>query len=157
AIVAGLDRYTRAHSLDGRRFTTAFLAEIDPHTRTMRYTNAGHNNPILQRASGSIERLFAGGPPFGLPLFSEGELRYEVASVQLGPGDTLVIFTDGVVEAVDEDGDEFGESRLISCIQSAPVEVAGATLQRVMTAVNTFAGYARQHDDITCLVLRVSA
>ncbi len=157
AIVAGLDRYTRAHSLDGRRFTTAFLAEINPHTRKMRYTNAGHNNPILQRASGSIERLSAGGPPFGLPLFSESEINYDVATVQLQPGDLLFIFTDGVVEAVDQEGDEFGESRLIPCIQSAPVGVAAGTMQRVMTAVNTFVGYARQHDDITCLVLRVSA
>ncbi len=56
-IVARLDRYARAHSLEGRRFTTAFLAEIDPATRKMRYTNCGHNDPILRRASGAIERL----------------------------------------------------------------------------------------------------
>ena len=56
-IVDGLDRYCRAHSLEGRRFTTAFLAEIDPQTREMNYVNAGHNDPVLRRASGSIERL----------------------------------------------------------------------------------------------------
>jgi phosphoserine phosphatase RsbU/P len=61
-IVDGLDRYCRAHSLDGRRFTTAFLTEIDTQTREMNYVNAGHNDPILRRASGTIERLATGGP-----------------------------------------------------------------------------------------------
>jgi len=157
AVVAGLDRYARAHSLDGRRFTTAFLAEINPRTREMRYTNAGHNAPILRRASGHIERLSAGGPPFGVPLFSESEVAYEFGSLSLEPGDLLFIFTDGLVEAVDDGGEEFGESRLIPSIQSAPPELAAGTLQRVMTEVNTFVGYARQHDDITCLLLRVNA
>lgn len=157
AVVSGLDRYARAHSLDGRRFTTAFLAQINPQTREMRYTNAGHNDPILRRVSGQIERLRAGGPPFGLPLFSENEVSYESASVQLQTGDLLFIFTDGVVEAVDDRGEEFGESRLIPCLQSAALESAAGTLQRVMADVNAFVGYARQHDDITCLVLRVTA
>jgi len=155
-IVASLDRYARSHSLDGRRFTTAFLAEINPETREMRYTNAGHNNPILRRASGHVERLSIGGPPLGLPLFSENEFKFESATTKLVPGDLLFIFTDGVVEAVDDRGDEFGESRLMPCIESAPQEDAAATLQRVMTQVNTFVGEARQHDDITCLVLRVN-
>ncbi len=69
--MTGLDRYARAHSLEGRRFTTAFLAEIDPETRAMRYVNAGHNDPILRRATGQTERLSTGGPPFGLPLFTD--------------------------------------------------------------------------------------
>jgi serine phosphatase RsbU (regulator of sigma subunit) len=58
---------------------------------------------------------------------------------------------------VDGGGEEFGEARLIPCIKSAPNESAADTLKRVMTEVNTFVGYARQHDDITCLVLRVKA
>jgi sigma-B regulation protein RsbU (phosphoserine phosphatase) len=156
-IVVGLDRYARAHSLEGRRFTTAFLAEINPDTREMRYVNAGHNSPILRRVTGEIERLETGGPPFGVPLFTEHEPEYPSARVQLSPGDLLFIFTDGVIEAVDDRGEEFGEPRLIPCIQSAPNENASDTLKRVMTEVNTFVGYARQHDDITCLVLRVRA
>src|SRR5271155_136489 len=62
-IVVGLDRYARAHSLEGRRFTTAFLAEINVEAREMSYVNCGHNDPILRRASGEIERLSIGGPP----------------------------------------------------------------------------------------------
>lgn len=155
-IVVGLDRYARAHSLGGQRFTTAFLAEIDPATRAMRYVNAGHNAPILRRGSGQIERLEAGGPPLGLPLFTENEIAYPSGSAQLQPGDLLFIFTDGVAEAISESGDEYGEPRLIACLQSAASGSAAEILNRVMVDVNAFAGYARQHDDITCLALRVS-
>jgi sigma-B regulation protein RsbU (phosphoserine phosphatase) len=156
-IVTGLDRYARAHSLEGRRFTTAFLAEIDPQTKTMRYVNAGHNDPVLRRRSGTVERLSSGGPPFGLPLFSDAEVAYVFGTVQLQPGDLLFIFTDGVAEAINEGGEEFGESRIISSILSSPGDTAEAILNRVMGEVNSFVGYARQHDDITVLVLRLVA
>jgi phosphoserine phosphatase RsbU/P len=155
-IALGIDRYARAHSLEGRRFTTAFLAEINPDTREMRYINAGHNSPILRRASGGIERLSTGGPPFGVPLFTQQEIPPAGGNVQLSAGDLLVIFTDGVIEAVDDRGEEFGEARLLQVIQSAPPENAAATLKRVMFTVSSFVKYARQHDDITCLVLRIT-
>jgi phosphoserine phosphatase RsbU/P len=153
-IAVGLDRYARAHSLGGLRFTTAFLAEIDPDTREMRYINAGHNDPILRRVTGQVERLTTGGVPFGVPLAGDGNSSYTAGRVQLGIGDLLFIFTDGVIEAVDASGQEFTEARLLPIVQSAPPESAADTLRRVMTQVNTFVGQARQHDDITCLVLR---
>lgn len=156
-IAVGLDRYARAHSLEGRRFTTAFLAEVDPTSREMRYINAGHNSPILRRGSGAIERLSKGGPPFGLPLLEDREPAYPSETTRLVTGDLLFIFTDGLIEAVDGGGQEFGETRLVPILQSTPAESAANTLQRVMTEVNTFVGHARQHDDITCLVLRVIA
>jgi sigma-B regulation protein RsbU (phosphoserine phosphatase) len=156
-IVTGVDRYARAHSLEGRRFTTAFLAEIDPQTREIHYVNAGHNDPILRRASGQIERLSSGGPPFGLPLFTDHEIAYVAGTVQLQAGDVLFIFTDGVAEAVNEAGEEFGEARIISSITSQPTQSAAGILERVMNDVNSFVGYARQHDDITALVLRIVA
>jgi len=156
-IVVGLDRYCRAHSLEGRRFTTAFLAEVNPETREMTYVNAGHNDPVLRRASGKIERLGTGGPPFGLPLFTDDEVPYPSARVQLFPGDLLFIFTDGLVEAVNDAGEEYGEARLLPCIQTSPPESADEMLKRVMTEVNSFVGYARQHDDITCLVLKAAS
>ncbi len=153
-----LNRYACAHSLEGRRFTTAFIAEIDPATREMRYVNAGHNDPILRRASGQIERLSTGGPPFGLPLFTPEEVPYQSGRVLLQPGDLLFIFTDGVVEAVNESEEEYSERRLLPCLQIAPADASAAeVLRRVMLDVNTFVGHVRQHDDITCLVLRVTA
>jgi sigma-B regulation protein RsbU (phosphoserine phosphatase) len=155
-IVAGLNRYASAHSLEGRRFTTAFLAEIDPATREMRYVNAGHNDPVLRHASGAIERLTTGGPPFGMPPLSNKEISYQSGRVRLEPGDLLFIFTDGVIEAVNETNQEFSEARLLGELMAAPKETASETLKRVMAAVNAFVGPARQHDDITCLVLRVA-
>jgi sigma-B regulation protein RsbU (phosphoserine phosphatase) len=155
-IVDGLKRYARAHSLEGLRFTTAFLAEINLETREMCYVNCGHNDPILRRASGEIERLSIGGPPLGTPLFTENEIPYPSGRIQLQPGDLLFIFTDGVVEAVNESGEEYSEARLLPCVRSTP-ESAAEVLSRVMTEVNNFVGYARQHDDITALVLRVTA
>ena len=155
-IVAGLERYARAHSLEGLRFTTAFLAEINPDTREMCYVNCGHNDPILRRASGKIERLSTGGPPLGMPLFTEAEVPYPSGRTHLDAGDLLFIFTDGVIEAVNEAGNEYGEARLLPCLQPLPASAA-EVLSRVMTNVNDFVGYARQHDDITALVLRVTA
>ena len=154
-IVAGLERYARAHSLEGLRFTTAFLAEINPDTREMCYVNCGHNDPILRRASGTTERLSTGGPPLGMPLFTESEIPYPSGRTRLDAGDLLFIFTDGVIEAVNEAGNEYGEARLLPCLQPLPASAA-EVLSRVMTNVNDFVGYARQHDDITALVLRVT-
>jgi sigma-B regulation protein RsbU (phosphoserine phosphatase) len=155
-IVAGLERYARAHSLEGLRFTTAFLAEINLDTREMTYVNCGHNDPILRRASGAIERLSTGGPPLGLPVFTDNELPYVSGSTQLMTGDSLFVFTDGVVEAVNETGEEFREERLLGSLNTTSGSAA-EVLSRVMTDVNNFVGYARQHDDITALVLRVTA
>jgi sigma-B regulation protein RsbU (phosphoserine phosphatase) len=153
-VVAGLDRYCCAHSLEGRRFTTAFLAEMDVETHEMVYVNAGHNSPILRRSSGTLERLSTGGPPFGIPAFTD-ENRYPSGRVQLGSGDLLFIFTDGVVEAVNEADEAYGEARLLLCVESAPAKSANEVLTRVMGDVNTFVGPARQHDDITSLALRL--
>jgi phosphoserine phosphatase RsbU/P len=155
-IVGGLERYARAHSLEGLRFTTAFLAEINLDTREMCYVNCGHNDPILRRASGKIERLSTGGPPLGMPLFTEAEVSYPSGRTHLDAGDLRFIFTDGVIEAVNEAGNEYGEARLLPCLQPLPASAA-EVLSRVMTNVNDFVGYARQHDDITALVLRVTA
>ena len=156
-IIDGLDRYCRAHSLEGQRFTTAFVAEIDLQTREMHYVNAGHNDPILRRrGAGAIERLSAGGPPFGLPSFGDAATAYASARVRLDPGDLLVIFTDGVAEAVNEADEEYGETRLLACVQSAGNQTADATLGKIMAEVNGFVGQARQRDDITCFVLRVN-
>jgi sigma-B regulation protein RsbU (phosphoserine phosphatase) len=72
------------------------------------------------------------------------------------PGDLLFIFTDGVVEAVNEKGEEFNESRLLGSISATASGTAAVILSRTMRDVNEFVGYARQHDDITALILRVS-
>lgn len=151
-LVAGLNRYACAHSLGGRRFTTAFFAELDPTARALTYIGAGHNAPILRRASGRLERLESSTLPLGI----DPAALCGCATTALAPGDLLVIFTDGMVEAVNQKGEEFGESRLLAEVQAAAQASAEQTLQALMARVDAFVGTARQHDDITCLVLRVT-
>jgi len=150
-LVLALNRYACAHSLGGARFTTAFLAELDLDTRALTYVSAGHNPPVLRRAAGTVERLEAGGLPLGIRTAAS----YESGSSDFKPGDLLAIFTDGVIEAENEGGDEYGENRLLGLLAATvPGESAAATLTRLMTSVDTFVGATRQHDDITCLILR---
>ena len=150
-LLANLNRYVCAHSQQGRRFTTAIVAEYDPQTRELAYINAGHNAPVLRRSSGQIERLSLGGVPLGV----NPAALYESASLRLEPDDLLVFFTDGVVEAFNEQGAEFGEPRWLAAISSLANPTAAAALQQLMAAVDEFVGTTRQFDDITCMVFRV--
>ena len=149
-LVTRLNRYASAYSLDGRRFTTAVLCEYDPATRRLTYVNAGHNAPILRRANGSFETLETGGLPLGIQMGAE----YQTAMLELQPGDALIFFTDGVVEAFNAAGEEFGNSRWQGAIRNLPGWSAQETLQFLMKRVDEFVGATRQSDDITCLVFR---
>jgi len=149
-LVTRLNRYASAYSLDGRRFTTAVLCDYDPATRQLTYVNAGHNAPILRRANGAFETLEVGGLPLGIKVGAE----YQTATLELRPGDALIFFTDGVVEAFNESGEEFGNSRWQGAIRSLPDWNSQETLQFLMKRVDEFVGATRQSDDITCLVLR---
>ncbi|HXW17483.1 MAG TPA: PP2C family protein-serine/threonine phosphatase [Candidatus Acidoferrales bacterium] len=155
-VVDRLDRYACAHSLNGLRFTTAFIAELDPASRRLTYVNAGHNAPILQHVDGSRERLEIGGVPLGVSVQSAAS-HYDVGAVQLAVGDTLVVFTDGVMESLNEAGEEYGESRFLADLKFAPGASAQQILQDILDRAKNFTGAARRHDDITCLVLRVTA
>ena len=149
-LVARLNRYACAHSLNGMRFTTAVLSEYNPVSRRLTYVNAGHNAPILRRANGTLEMLEAGGLPLGI----QSGVKYETASLELKPGDALIFFTDGVVEAFNEAGEEFGNERWLSAIRNLPDWDAQQTLQFLMKRVDEFVGATRQSDDVTCLVFR---
>jgi serine phosphatase RsbU (regulator of sigma subunit) len=145
-----MNKYACSNSQGGLRFTTAFLAEYDAARRTFHYINAGHNNPILRRASGLIERLDVGGLPLGiLP-----DAKYESASVTLAPGDWLIIFTDGLVEAENARQEEYGEARLLSAISAATATTPNEMLQRLMAELDLFVGQTPQHDDVTCLLVK---
>ncbi len=149
-LVIRLNRYACAHSLDGRRFTTAVLAEYEPATRRLSYVNAGHNAPILRRANGDMEKLDIGGVPLGIQSAAE----YETSAKDLQPGDALIFFTDGVVEAFDESGAEFGNERWLAAIRTLPEVTAAESLHFLMTRVDAFVGVTRQSDDITCMIFR---
>jgi sigma-B regulation protein RsbU (phosphoserine phosphatase) len=149
-IIAGLNRYACTNSQGGVRFTTAFLAELDAATGNVVYVNAGQNAPILRKDPGVLERLEAGGIPLGmLP-----DAAYETGSTTLGAGDWLVIFTDGVVEAVNPKGEEYGEPQLIRLLDSAAAAAPAEMLNRLLAEHDAYVGNAPQHDDITCLLLK---
>ncbi len=149
-LVAGVNRYACSNSMGGVRFTTAFFAELDPATGDVVYVNAGHNVPILRKKSGAVDRLEAGGMPVG--IFAESP--YPVGTTRLEGGDWLVIFTDGVVEAVNGKDEEYSEPELIRLVDresgSAPTEL----LRALLADLDGHVGNTPQHDDITCLLLK---
>ncbi|MFZ0864491.1 MAG: PP2C family protein-serine/threonine phosphatase [Candidatus Sulfotelmatobacter sp.] len=149
-LASNMNRYACSNSQGGLRFTTAFLAEYDPVRRTVDYINAGHNNPILRRASGQIDRLDVGGLPFGI----QPEVKYESATVTLVPGDWLIIFTDGLVEAENARQEEYGEPRLLAAIEAGKSGEPGEMLKRLMAELDLFVGNTPQHDDVTCMLLK---
>ena len=137
-------------SLTGGRFVTFFYATVDTAAMRLRWTNAGHNAPVLARADGSIVRLTDGGPAISR-LFRT--TAYEEREMELRPGDRLVLFTDGVSEAGDPDGEQFGEQRIEDLAASA--KGSAADLQQAI--VNATTSFAREiEDDLTLVVVRVS-
>lgn len=149
-LVNGMNRYACSNSQSGLRFTTAFIAEYSPATRTLEFINAGHNHPILRRKSGVVERLDAGGLPLGI----KADAEYQTGDVALEAGDWLVVFTDGVVEAANAAGVEYGEEPLIE-ILSGGVELPPVNmLSRIMVNLDSFVGTTPQQDDITCVVIK---
>ena len=151
-LVSRMNQYACSNSQDGRRFTTAFLAEYDPESRTLTYVNAGHNPPILRRRSGSLERLEAGGIPLGILE----KATYTAGSTVLQSGDWLVVFTDGVVEAEDTNGHEYGEQRLLFVLHTGAQLTPAQLLQNITADLDRFVAGAPQHDDVTCLLVKVS-
>jgi phosphoserine phosphatase RsbU/P len=151
-LVGGLNQYVCAQNLGGQRFTTAFLAELEPTTGRLTYVNAGQNWPVLRRGSGAIDRLETGGLPLGI----KPDARYECGATILAAGDLLLIFSDGLIEAENQKEQEYGEPRMLGVANSLFGGSAADVLKQLMASVDAFVGLARRHDDITCLVLRTT-
>jgi serine phosphatase RsbU (regulator of sigma subunit) len=149
-LVARINRYACTNSQNGRRFTTAFIAEYDPATKKLTYVNAGHNNPIVLRRSGAAEQLDAGGMPLGI---LEGA-PYASGEVTLEAGDWLVAFTDGVVEAENPAQLQYGEPRFLTMLRWGANQTPASLLGYVLADIDRFADNAPQHDDITCMLVK---
>jgi phosphoserine phosphatase RsbU/P len=149
-LVSRMNRYACSNSQNGRRFTTAFIAEYDPASRRLTYVNAGHNDPILRRQAGVIERLGTGGLPLGIME----DAPYQSGEVTLQIGDWLAIFTDGVIEAENSLQQEYSEQRFITMLHAGAMLTPQILLNTVMVDLDRFVGDAPQHDDITCMLLR---
>jgi len=131
-------------------FVTVFYCVFDPATGRVRYANGGHNPPYLRHADGSVEALDGTG---GLVLGVMPGVRFPDHTVQLRPGDRLVLYTDGVTEACNPAQEAYGTERLIAEVRDHGAGPAAALVERICRSVTSFAGDAAQSDDITLTVL----
>jgi serine phosphatase RsbU (regulator of sigma subunit) len=138
-------------SLSGGRFVTFFYGLIDTSARRIRYCNAGHNPPVLVRADGQSIRLDKGGPALSR-LFSS--MAFHHGEEELREGDRIVLFTDGVSEARDSAGNDFGEARLEQIIAANRQSLAQDLIATIVDAVSSFSG-GRVDDDLTLVAVAV--
>ena len=137
------------HAVKGQRFITLVLAALDSSSGVIRYVNAGHNPPILLRSDDSVDSLETGG--FLLGVFPEA--TYEAAEVTVHPGDLLVLYSDGVTEAMDASGEEFGEERLKAFLRENRALPPEELVDALIALVRDFS-QGKPGDDITVAVLR---
>jgi phosphoserine phosphatase RsbU/P len=147
AMMASVNRALLARGIESR-FATIFFAILSPDGRLV-YCNAGQNPPLLFSASGA-RKLETGGMIVG--LFPQAS--YEQEELRLSAGDLIAVFSDGVSEALNAAGDEYGESRIQETIAPHWLDTSDVVLQHLLDSVRTFARGAPQNDDVTALVVR---
>jgi sigma-B regulation protein RsbU (phosphoserine phosphatase) len=158
-LLASVNRLFYENSGDAS-YATLFFADYDDSSRKLRYANCGHLPPLLLRASGSSQDRVSETPKVEwlsstctvVGLFEAWQC--EIAEVELAAGDTLVLYTDGITEAENVDGEEFGASRLLDTLGSHSHLPAVLLLQAVVGAVQQFSGGSEQQDDITLVIAR---
>lgn len=148
-LVANVNRLIYDASMDGQ-YAAFFYAQYDPASRTLTYVNGGQNAPMLLRDA-EIIRLDKGGPPVG--LFESAV--YEQESIQLMPGDLLVLFTDGISDAENPEGCDWGEKELKKVVRNLSGRAPGELIEEILAAADRFAAGAPQHDDMTLVAARV--
>lgn len=148
-VVSEINQYIYDNT-PANRYVTLFYSELDPRTHQLTYINAGHNSPLLVRASGEVTTLEIGGFPVGIMPFGE----YREGWAELEPGDVLVIYSDGASESLDEAGEEFGEARLIEIVQKHRGRTAAGIRDRIDEALTKFVGKAETVDDLTLVILK---
>ena len=136
----------------GNRFVTLFYGVFDPETRTLTYSNAGHNPPLVIGASGRTDRLSGGGPVLGLLR----SVMYEMKRIRLGVGDVLVLYSDGLTEATRPNTeDEFGDERIAEIVHANSARPTQMILNAIVEALYDWTGGAQFADDVTLLIARL--
>ena len=136
-------------STAAERFATLFFGIYDDRTRKLRYVNCAHVSPLILRASGEVDRLDATATMLG----AFARWKCKEAQADLRRGDTLVVYSDGVTEAGIEQGEEFGEDRLIDEVRLNEGQSANTLVHKIIDAVSRYSGVAR-FDDITVVAVR---
>jgi sigma-B regulation protein RsbU (phosphoserine phosphatase) len=140
------------HATSHEKYATFFFGILDPLERSFLFSNAGHNLPVVLRRDGTIERLREGGLVLGVME----DAIYRQASIPVEAGDMLVLYTDGVTEATDEQGEEYGEARLLETVRR---HVGGASREIVRAVRDDVAAFSRASgfdDDFTLIVVRAA-
>ncbi len=136
------------------RFASLFWCYYDPGEKVLRYVNAGHPPPLLLRQNSAgerrVERLEEGGPVLGVVPAAQ----YRQGTAPICPGDLLVLFSDGVVEAANESEEQFGEARLLTAIQEFSQSSAAGIRDEILKRVHSFVGGEQLQDDLTLVVAR---
>jgi sigma-B regulation protein RsbU (phosphoserine phosphatase) len=136
-------------NIPANRLITLFYAEVGTAGGPLRYINAGHNPPVLLRANGAVEKL----PATGVALGILGDAPYESVELPFGPGDRLVMYTDGITEASNARDEEFGEERLLASLEVRRGAALAELTDGVQADVLGFCAGVRPRDDMTLLVL----
>ncbi len=132
------------------RFITFFAGELDPASGKFSYINAGHNPPLVARKDATVEELESGGFPLG--IMSDAD--YEQGEVNIGAGECLVIFSDGVSEAENPEGEEFGIERLTEVVRQNYSRSAAGLRDKIESALSSFTKTAPANDDITLVIVK---
>jgi sigma-B regulation protein RsbU (phosphoserine phosphatase) len=139
-----------AENTPTNRFVTLFIAELDPQTGILNYINAGHNPPLVGHADGTVDLLESGGFPLGILPSAE----FEVGQTKLNQGEVLVVYSDGVSEANNLKGDEFGMERLTQVVSKNLKTSASGLRDKVESALSSFTQTAPANDDITLVIVK---
>jgi sigma-B regulation protein RsbU (phosphoserine phosphatase) len=148
-MLSAVNRQVHASSL-ADRYATLFYGVFDEAARTLQYVNAGHNPPLVIRRDGSITWLESGGVPLG--IFPNS--TYEQGAVQLDSGDIVIAYTDGMIEAVNPSGEEWGVGRLRRAAVESKAQRADEIVDAIFTSLDELSR-GRQTDDATVVVVRV--
>jgi serine phosphatase RsbU (regulator of sigma subunit) len=147
--IGAVNRYL-VESIPANRFVTLFYAELDPKSRALAFLNAGHNPPLIVHSGGTMEQLAAGGLPLGIMPNAD----FREGRTQLHPGDVLVIYSDGVSEACNPGGEEFGPTRLYEVVARNMDASAGGIRDRIESALTKFCQGTPAADDITLVICK---
>ena len=152
ATISAVNRYL-ADNIPANRFVTLFYAELDPQSGALAFLNAGHNPPLIIHSAGTVEQLASGGLPLGI----KPDAEYREGRTQLQPGDVLVIYSDGVTEAVSPTGEEFGPTRLYEVVSRNIDASAAGIRDRIESSLTKFAQGTSAADDITLVIVKRQA
>ena len=150
--ISAVNRYL-ADNIPANRFVTLFYAELDPNSGALSFLNAGHNPPLIVHSAGTVEQLASGGLPLGI----KPDAEYREGRTQLQPGDVLVIYSDGVTEAVSPTGEEFGATRLYEVVARNVNSSAAGIRDRIESSLTKFAQGTSAADDITLVIVKRQA